>query len=455
MKRFCRAFVSVLLVATAGSVGHASDVVKSAARPRPTTPPAASFRPGEVIVQFRASAAGDRGMVARAFAEARIDRARTGFVSGRYLASLQPGDSVAEAVRRFRAMPEVDFAEPNGIVRKSQSTTFSPNDRFYEFQWNLKLIGAERTWAIQKGKPEVGVAIVDTGIAYEDFGPYRKAPDFGGTVFLPGFDFVNGDTHPNDDEYHGTHVASTVAEATNNSLGVAGFAFGCALMPVKVLDATGEGTFFDVAQGIEFATDFQQDGKNPVKVINMSLGGDGPSEAVSRAVDKAFARGVVIVASSGNDSEGKISFPASLAKVIAVGAVDGRKERAPYSNFGKELSVVAPGGDCDRDDDHDGEPDCVFQQMPDPDALDVGRHDTFCYCGLDGTSMAAPHVSAFAALLISQGITDPAAVRAAIEQTAEPLGGAGAGGRNDNFGHGLIRPEPALSGLGLNSGPKK
>jgi serine protease len=352
-------------------------------------------------------------------------------------------------------MPEVEFAEPNGIVRKSQSTKFSPNDRFFEFQWNLKLIGAERTWAIQKGKPEVVVAVLDTGIAYEDFGPYRKAPDFGGTVFVPGFDFVNNDTHANDDEYHGTHVASTVAEATNNSIGVAGFAFGCALMPVKVLDANGEGTFFDVAQGIGFATDYQQNGTNPVKVINLSLGGPGPSESVSRAVDKAFARGVVVVASSGNDNEGTVAFPASLPHVIAVGAVDGRKERAPYSNFGKELSVVAPGGDCDRDDDHDGEPDCVFQQMPDPDAIDVGRHDAFCYCGLDGTSMSAPHVAAFAALLISQGITDPQAVRAAIEQNAEPLGGAAAGSRNDNFGHGLIRPEPSLSGLGLNSGPQK
>ena len=85
----------------------------------------------------------------------------------------------------------------------------------------------------------------------------------------------------------------------------------------------------------------------------------------------------------------------------------------------------------------------------------MGRHDVFCYCGLDGTSMSAPHVSAFAALLISQGITDPKAVRAVIEQTALPLGGAPAGGRNDNYGHGLIQPEPALSGLGLNSGPEK
>jgi serine protease len=112
--------------------------------------------------------------------------------------------------------------------------------------------------------------------------------------------------------------------------------------------------------------------------------------------------------------------------------------------------VVAPGGDCDRDDDHDGEPDCVFQQMPDPSALDEGRHDRFCYCGLDGTSMATPHVAAAAALLVAQGITDGKAVRAALEQTAEPLGGAAEGGRNDQFGHGLIRPVQALSGLGLN-----
>jgi serine protease len=139
--------------------------------------------------------------------------------------------------------------------------------------------------------------------------------------------------------------------------------------------------------------------------------------------------------------------------VIGVGAVDARKGRAYYSNFGPGLSVVAPGGDCRFDTDGDGFRDCVFQQMTDPSALDAGRYDAFCYCGLQGTSQATPHVAALAALLISQGVTDPAAVRAAIEQTAERLGGAPAGGRNDDFGNGLIRPAAALAGLGFNQGP--
>src|SRR5262249_9672256 len=144
-------------------------------------------------------------------------------------------------------------------------------DEDFDFQWNLHMLDAERTWAIQKGDSSVAVAIVDTGIAFEDFGPYRKSPDFGGTVFLPGRDFANGDSHANDDDSHGTHVASTVAEATNNRIGVAGLAFSCALMPVKVLGANGEGSDFDIADGVDYAVTFTQNGQHPVKVINMSL----------------------------------------------------------------------------------------------------------------------------------------------------------------------------------------
>jgi len=352
----------------------------------------------------------------------------------------------------------VDYAEPNGLVRKSQ-TTFTPNDEFFEFQWNMELVEARRTWAIQKGQPSVGVAVLDTGVAYEDYTDprtghvYGRAPDWGDTTFLPGWDAVHEDAHPNDDEFHGTHVASTVAEGTDNSIGVTGLAFDCAIMPVKVLDEFGTGTFFDVAEGIDYAAGYSQGGEQPVKVINMSLGTDGFSETVKRAVDQAYRDGIVLVAAAGNTGRPGIDFPASLPNVIAAGAVDARGQRASYSSTGSELDLMAPGGDCDRDDDRDGLPDCVFQQMPDPDFVAEGIYDRFCFCGIDGTSMAAPHIAAAAALLISQGITDPGAVLAALEQTAEKIGGAPEDGRNDRVGYGLIQPAPALSGLGFNQGP--
>jgi serine protease len=322
-------------------------------------------------------------------------------------------------------------------------------------------MNAERTWGIQKGRSSVAVAVLDSGVAYEDYADprtrqaFRKAPDWGDTRFLPGYDFVNGDAHPNDDEYHGTHVASTIAEATNNGTGMAGLAFGCAIMPVKVLDDRGEGTFFDVAEGIDYAADYAEGGERPVKVINLSLGSEGFSQTVKNAIDRAFSGGVLVVAAAGNSGKATIEFPANQSNVLAVGALDARKEKAFYSNTGAELDFVAPGGNCDRDDNADGTRDCVFQQMPDPDFVEMGRHDQFCYCGLDGTSMATPHVAAAAALLFSQGFTDPGAVRSALEQTAERLGGASADGRNDTYGYGLVRPANALPGLGLNVGPKK
>jgi serine protease len=369
--------------------------------------------------------------------------------------------SVPDAVERYSRMPDVEYAEPNGVLRHSQAATFKPNDTLYRFQWNLTQMGAERTWGIQKGKPSVAVAVLDSGVAYEDYldprtgQSFRKAPDWGDTTFLPGYDFVNGDAHPNDDEYHGTHVASTIAEATNNGTGVAGLAFGCAIMPVKVLDANGEGTFFDVADGIDYAVSYEEGGVKPVKVINLSLGSEGTSQTVTSAIDRAWAAGVLTVAAAGNSGKNLVEFPANLPNVVAVGALDTRKERASYSNTGPELDFVAPGGDCRRDDNGDGYDDCVYQQTLDDRYLEIGRHDVFCYCGLDGTSMATPHVAAAAALLFSQGFTDPAAVRAALQQTAERLGGAPADGRNDTYGYGLVRPANALPGLGIDVGPKK
>lgn len=435
--RFLPALALAALAAT--PLVRASSSVRVLARDRSPMP---AYRPGEVIVKF--GTATSQSVAERAIRDGGGLRARPGGWGGHYLVGLEPGLPVDEAVRRFSRMREVEYAEPNGMVRK----LLRPNDRFFSFQWHFRQVGAERAWDIQRGSSNVAVAVIDSGIAYEDFGPFRRAPDWGNRVFLPGFDFVNGDSHANDDDSHGTHVASTIGEATNNGEGVAGLAFDCALMPVKVLDNEGFGSFFDVAEGVDYAINFTQGGQRPVKVINMSLGGPSASETLRRALDRAEAAGVVVVAAAGNDGERRVDYPAAFPNVVAVGALDARKQLTPYSNFGPEVDLVAPGGNVDRDDDRDGDPDGVLQQTFSPiTAIEEGRFDDFAYWYFEGTSQATPHVAALAALLISQGITDPAAVRAAMTSTAEDLG---APGRDDMYGFGLIRPEQALKGLGLN-----
>ena len=410
-------------------------------RPPDPDSPRARERRSQLIVQFREQAQErDVARVAREAGAARVKRSAFG---NRYLVDLDAGFTMGEAMRRLGTAPEVEYAEVNGPVH----AFFKPNDLAFEVQWNFRMIEAERTWDIQKGDPSVVVAVLDTGIAFEDFGPYRKAPDFGGTVFVQGRDIVNEDDHANDDNFHGTHVASTIAEATDNTLGATGLAFRCALMPVKVLDENGDGSFFEVAEGIDFAAR-----NSSVKIINPSLGGDGNSNTVRAAIDRAVAAGITVVAAAGNDGRGTVSFPAALPNVIAVGAIDGRKQKAPYSNFGTELDLVAPGGDNRRDDTGpngvpDGRPDGILQQTLDPDSAERGIFDDFGYFFVTGTSQATPHVAALAALLYQQGITNPTAIKAAMEQTAEDLG---ASGRDDTFGNGLIRPSLALKGLGLN-----
>lgn len=456
MYRAIRLLAFFAAFAAAGFAGHrhslrADDVYRVASIRIPERGFRA-YRAGEVIVQFKETVR-DRD-ASDMMREAGGRSAKRSAFGPRYLVSLDDGFEIGDALDRLRTMPGVDFAEPNGVARAFQSAgTFTPHDPFYTSQWHFKMLNSERMWGIQKGDTSVAVAVLDTGIAYEDFGPYRKAPDFGGTVFLQGHDFINDDDHANDDNFHGTHVASTIAEATDNNVGVAGLAFGCALMPVKVLDAEGVGSFFVVAEGIDYAVNFTQNGQHPVKVINLSLGGDASSTSVRQAVDRATAAGVTVVAAAGNDGAAKVSFPAALPNVIGVGAVDGRKMKAPYSNFGPELSVVAPGGDIRRDDTGpdgvpDGRPDGVLQQTFDPDVAEQeGRYDDFAYFFVVGTSQATPHVAALAALLYRQGITLPAAIKAAIENSADDLGTPG---RDDTFGHGLINPVAALKGYGLN-----
>ncbi len=329
-------------------------------------------------------------------------------------------------------MPDVEYVEPNALVY----ALMSPNDQYYSYQWHLPQIKMEQAWDIAQGEGVI-VAVVDTGIAYEDYTDpmtgkiFKQAPDLAGTAFVVGYDFVNDDTHPNDDNSHGTHVAGTVAQTTNNTLGVAGVAFKANLMPVKVLGANGSGTLADVADGIRWAAD------HGAKVINLSLGTTASSNTVKNAVAYAYGKGATIVAAAGNDGKKRNMYPAAYNEyVIAVGAVRYDKQRTRYSNYGSFVDLVAPGGDLNVDQNKDGYGDGVLQQT-----FAQGNPVQFGYYFYQGTSMATPHVVGAAALLVSNGVTDPSEVRSRLESTAQDLGSKG---KDVYYGWGLVDAVKAL-----------
>lgn len=291
--------------------------------------------------------------------------------------------------------------EPNYIY---QAFT-APNDPEYSKQWNLHSIGMEAAWQEAKGK-DVVVAVIDTGVTV--------VPDLQNTKFVPGYDFVNDKTEANDDVGHGTHVAGTIAQSTNNNYGVAGIAYEAKIMPIKVLGATGGGTVADIAEGIRFAAD------NGANIINLSLGGNAPSSVMEKAVNYAHDKGVVVVAAAGNSNENEASYPARYPKVISVAALDSAGVKAPYSNFGAGVDISAPGG---------SETGTILQETIDP------RNGNSIITGYQGTSMAAPHVAGVAALIESAGIKEPDAVLGVLKQSArkvdkDPLNHFGAGKLN-------------------------
>lgn len=404
------------------------------------------YVPGEIIVKFKPGVS-DK-VIANINSRHGASVISTSRFAGFKRLRIPRGKEVAEMVEIYKRNPNVEYAEPNYIAH----AFMVPDDEYYPYQWHLDNaeyggINMELAWDIGTGDPSVIVAVIDTGVAYEDYEEfidnpgrgrdywitYQLAPDLASTNFVAGYDFVNNDLHPNDDEGHGTHVTGTIAQSTNNTIGVAGVAFNTSIMPVKVLDSSGSGTYADVADGIYFAAD------SGAKIINMSLGGASESITLENAVAYAYGKGVTIVCASGNDgSATTVSYPAAYdAYCIAVGATRYDEAVAYYSNGGSSLDLTAPGGDVTVDQNGDGYADGVIQQTFGNNPTDWG------YWFYQGTSMAAPHVSGVAALLIANGVaTTPDGVREALQSTAEDKGSTG---WDPEYGWGIVDASAAMN----------
>ncbi|MCF2148199.1 S8 family peptidase [Desmonostoc muscorum LEGE 12446] len=280
--------------------------------------------------------------------------------------------------------------EPNYIYQKA---SVSPNDLYYPLQWNLQEtspgINVEKAWAITRGEG-VKVAVLDSGI--------NPQADFNLTKILPGYDFVDNQQIFNKEDFqdqdgHGTHISGTIAQSTNNRLGVAGIAYESALMPLRVLDNDGNAHPLDIAAAIRVAVD------NGADVINLSLAGKQNSCLIKKAVDYAHNKGVVIVAAAGNLSINTSSYrpyPASYEHVIGVAAYDRNGSRASYSNDGGDwVDIYAPGGSTSNNKCTDTINDLYSGIVQIVLNLPVGFTPIAC----QGTSQAAAHVSGVAALV--------------------------------------------------------
>jgi serine protease len=319
----------------------------------------------------------------------------------------------------------------------AQTPVQPPNDPLFRFQWNLRTIQIPSAWAISRGAGAT-VAVLDTGVAYENRGRYRQAPDLAGTRFVAGWDFVDDDPYPNDvpapdgRRSHGTLMAAIIAQTTGNAIGAAGVAPAAAIMPVRVLRPDVTGPERGIARGVRFATDHGAD------VVNLSLSGRSSTPVLRQAIAYATRKGVTVVAAAGNEGQEAVSWPAADPRVIAVGAVGQDLTRAPYSNFGAALDLVAPGGAGERVDTGHGPSDGVVGQT-----LKGGLSD-FCFCFTASTSAAAAQVSGVAALLVASGrATGPAEVRRALLSSARDLG---VPGRDPDHGAGLVQALDALDG---------
>ena len=361
--------------------------------------------PGQIVVDFKDDTSDDDiRRIGDGFGITFAPNSELGVEDKIELAKVSPTDE-ARLLARLAADPHVEHAEPLGIVRSS----FVPNDPMYKDQWHLTRIGGESAWEYACGQG-VSVAVIDTGVACYDAPPYSRGTDLVGTRCEGGYNFIDDNTSAYDDEGHGTHVAGTIAQTTDNGKGVAGVAFCARVMPVKVLNGYGWGSTADVAEGIRWAAD------HGAQVINLSLGSPSPSAMMKDAVQHALDKGVVVVAAAGNEGEDdSVGYPAAYPGVIAVSATDAKDELAWFSSRGPQVAIAAPGVK-------------ITQQT----ICDGGQNACEIFGVFNGTSMASPHVAGAAAMLVGLGVSDPPAVRAILQRTAI------AKGDHDDYGAGIL-----------------
>ncbi len=306
-----------------------------------------------------------------------------------------PAGQIAEQIKAYQSDNDVEYAEPDYKVKAMDA----PNDPYFYQQWGMTKIQAPNAWNMTTGNSNIKIAILDTGIDqdHEDLTAKITANQ----------NFSTSATV--DDLYgHGTHVAGIAAAITNNHTGLAGVGYNSSLMNVKVLDDTGEGQDSWVADGVIWAAD------NGAKVINLSLGGPDSSRILEDAINYAWNKGVVVVASAGNDGNNSPTYPAYYTNCISVAATDQNDNKATFSTYGTWVDVAAPGlSICSTLPNHTN----YFQQ---------NYGSPLNYGFLSGTSMSAPFVSGLAALVWSTAYgTGATTVRARIENTADTISGTG------------------------------
>ncbi len=292
-----------------------------------------------------------------------------------------------------------------------------PNDPRFKEQWHHQMVGARKAWKKASGKGVV-VAVVDSGIAYTQKGAVRPVEDLAQTEVVQGYDFVNDDPLAVDDAGYGTHAAGVVAQSTNNKIGVAGLAYEATLMPVKVLNEEGRGSFSTIAAGIRFAAD------NGANILVMGFGSSRDSIVLEEAIEYAHGKGCLLIGAAGVRSDDTPGFPAAYEQVIGVGAVDRRSTVTSYSNRG--VDIVAPGGYYDA-------PEGILQNT-----IHAENPKRSGYLWFAGTNCSAASVAGAAALVMSTGVKDRDAVREILLSTAKS--------RRDkkSYGAGILRADKAV-----------